>query len=254
MPWKWHSSGREEVLGARRPWETAVAAGLVGWVWQLPLPVTSRYTTHPCPNTCFSTYPVPKINTHSSAASPCFAVALYKCLADATRQRLLTHTSLLTGYMCLCELDTSKRWHTMWCTTGLVQAEKQWHSKHIRHVRPSGVKLKSCKNWSQSCCHPLQSCCRARPSGGIALNRFLTAQWRGIQNKHKNVCASKTFAHFFTCSASEQQEISITLPLPSQFSIHNKRSKPRNLATKHTKVYKLINRFYVITSKCAKRR
>ncbi len=44
-------------------------------------------------------YCIPKINTHSCSALPVSAAAIYKCLADTTPQRLLTHTHLTTDWL-----------------------------------------------------------------------------------------------------------------------------------------------------------
>ncbi len=65
----------------------------------------------PIPKHTFSTprprYLIPNINTHSWASLPGSAEPLYKCLADATYQRLLTHTSLPTGYLRPCKLHSN---------------------------------------------------------------------------------------------------------------------------------------------------
>ncbi len=73
-----------------------------------------KWGVHPYPNTCLvhqgkgTTYPR-YTNTHRWTALPGSTVALYKCLADSTNQRLLTHTSLPTGHLRPCELDTNSR-------------------------------------------------------------------------------------------------------------------------------------------------
>ncbi len=73
-----------------------------------PLLVTSTNTANPYPNTPQYTKVWHTLGKYiySWAALPNFAKALYKWLAVASCQRLLTHNSLPTGYLRPCQLDT----------------------------------------------------------------------------------------------------------------------------------------------------
>ncbi len=81
--------------------------------------VTGTYTIHPYPNTRERTprlrYCIPKINTHSWAALPGSAAALYrpKCLADANSQSMLT---ALTTHWLPAQLRTRQKEKWLACT------------------------------------------------------------------------------------------------------------------------------------------
>ena len=124
-------------------------------------------------------YHIPKINTHSWAALPSSTEPLYKCLAVATCHRLLTNTSLQTGFMRPCELDSTSR--------SIRKSHTDWNSVNWPHWDKAEVPV---HDWPYL---PAGQCVALRDVYGFVNFSVISLLWLGLflsQNGQKCVSGS----------------------------------------------------------------